>query len=128
MKIEHTALNVPDPVAMAAWYVEHLGFTVQRTSGPPVHAYFLADSAGTVMIEIYRNDAAPVPDYAAVHPLVLHLAFVSDDVMADRERLLAAGATAEGEIDTPPSGDTLAMLRDPWGIAIQLCQRAEPMI
>src|SRR6266581_4941240 len=30
MKIEHFALQVPEPVAMAEWYVKHLGFTVSR--------------------------------------------------------------------------------------------------
>jgi glyoxylase I family protein len=28
MKIEHIAFNVADPVAVAAWYAEHLGLTV----------------------------------------------------------------------------------------------------
>jgi len=62
MKVEHLACNVCDPVAMADWYAEHLGLTIERSSGPPVHARFLADDGGTVMLEIYRNDQAPVPD------------------------------------------------------------------
>src|SRR6266446_4025618 len=33
MKIEHFALQVPDPVAMAQWYVNHLGFSVARSGG-----------------------------------------------------------------------------------------------
>jgi glyoxylase I family protein len=28
MKMEHVALNVPDPVAIAAWYTKHLGFEI----------------------------------------------------------------------------------------------------
>ncbi|MEZ4702532.1 MAG: hypothetical protein R2834_19520 [Rhodothermales bacterium] len=38
--------------------------------------------------------------------------------------LIAAPASAQ----TTPAGDALAMLRDPWGMAIQLCSRAEPMV
>ena len=77
-------------------------------------------------VEINVSDAAP--DYARQDPLMLHVAFVSDDVAADRDRLIAAGATTVGEIAHTPAGDTLAMLRDPWGPAIQLCQRAKPMV
>ncbi|MEY4488848.1 MAG: hypothetical protein RIQ79_1356, partial [Verrucomicrobiota bacterium] len=88
--------------------------------------HFLADARGAV-IEIYRNPAAPVPDYAAMHPLVLHIAFQSLDADADLARLLAAGATFV-EAVLPPDGSKLLMLRDPWGLALQVCQRARPLI
>ena len=32
MKIEHIALQVADPAAMADWYVKHLGFCVRRAA------------------------------------------------------------------------------------------------
>lgn len=128
MKIEHFALQVLDPAAMAAWYVEHLGFTIKRQMNEPPRAHFLADSSGRVMIEIYRNPAATVPDYRGQSPLIVHLAFCSDDVEADRRRLLAAGATAVGDIDRLENGDVLAMLRDPWGVPVQLARRAQQMV
>src|SRR5262249_45002677 len=43
MDIEHMALNVPDPVAMADWYTEHLGMRVVRSVPGPPHTRFLAD-------------------------------------------------------------------------------------
>jgi catechol 2,3-dioxygenase-like lactoylglutathione lyase family enzyme len=119
---------VPEPVAAAKWYVDHLGLKVARSFGPPAHAQFLADSSGHVMIEIYNNPKAAVPDYRAMDPLVLHLAFECDDVEAVRDALLAAGAAAEGEITVAPNGDVLAMLRDPWGFPVQLARRAKAMI
>lgn len=128
MKIEHVAFNVEEPVAMGRWYVEHLGFTVKRRLVDPPWTHFLADDSGTVMIEIYGNRDAPVPDYRAGDPRSLHLALVSQDVEADVQRLTAAGATLVGEIDRLSNGDTLAMLRDPWGFAVQLVQRGTPMI
>ena len=128
MKIEHVAFNVKDPLAMGRWYVEHLGMKVKRRTVDPPYAHFLADDSGTVMIEIYGNDAAPVPDYESTNPLVLHLAFVSNDLDADVDRLTKAGATQVGERLNAPNGDHLAMLRDPWGFAIQLVTRAETMI
>jgi hypothetical protein len=41
---------------------------------------------------------------------------------------MAAGATAEGEVVVTDGGDTMAMLRDPWGLAVQLVNRRERMI
>jgi glyoxylase I family protein len=126
MVIEHFALNVPDPVAFAAWYQTHLGLTVVRHLPEANQTHFLADARGGV-IEIYRNPAAPVPAYAEMHHLVLHLAFESADADADRARLLAAGAIFV-EAVLPPDGSKLYMLRDPWGVALQLCRRARPLL
>jgi glyoxylase I family protein len=128
MRIEHVAFQVEDPVAVAAWYVEHLGFVVKRSMDVAPFGHFLADDSGRMMIEIYNQPVAAVPSYRWMHSVALHLAFVSADVAADRRRLIAAGATEEGEVVTTAGGDTVAMLRDPWGFAIQLCHRAEPMV
>jgi catechol 2,3-dioxygenase-like lactoylglutathione lyase family enzyme len=128
VKIEHVAFQVPDPVALADWYVEHLGLRIKRSTGAPGHARFLADDGDAVMIEVYNNPAVSTPDYRVADPLVLHLAFHVADVATTRERLLAAGATADGEVVVSDAGDHLAMLRDPWGLAIQLVRRRNPMI
>jgi len=128
MKIEHVAWQVADPVAVADWYVEHLGFVVKRRFDDGARARFLADDSGAVMLEVYHNAAAPMPDYPATDPLVLHLALRSDHPDADAERLVATGATLVEGPFTAPNDDRLAMLRDPWGFPLQLCRRAEPMI
>jgi len=122
------AFNVPDPVAMTQWYEQHLGMKTVRSSGPPHHMRFVADASGQTMLELYRNPKAPVPDYRAIDPLVMHLAFHVADVPATRAGLLKAGATAEGDVTKTDSGDELAMLRDPWGFAVQLVNRAVPML
>jgi len=128
VKIEHVAWNVEDPVAVAKWYAEHLGMTVVRGSADGAAAHFIADDSGSVMLEIYNNPAVKTPDYAAMDPLLLHLAFVCDDVKAKAAQLEAAGAKMVGDITVTPTGDELAMLRDPWGFAVQLARRSEPMI
>jgi glyoxylase I family protein len=127
MRIEHVAFNVAEPVEMAAWYVAHLGMRVVRFIDDGTATHFLADSSGQSLIEIYRNPRADVPDYAAQHPLVVHIAFVADDAMAETQRLEAAGARLVDEV-RKDDGSVLLMLRDPWGLAIQLCQRAAPML
>lgn len=127
LKIEHMALNVEEPVLMARWYVEHLGMKVLRRTVDSPYAHFLTDDSGTVMIEIYGNREAPQPDYRTMEPAQLHLAFLSTDIPRDTARLQTAGASvvaAEHQL----GDDTFAMLRDPWGLPLQLVQRGTPMI
>jgi glyoxylase I family protein len=127
LAFEHLAINVADPVAVAEWYVTHLGMTVVRRGDAPVHMHFLADASRRAMIEIYNNPVARADMYGDLHPAQLHVAFTSADPDADTERLVAAGAVLL-EHQRHPDGSHLVMLRDPWGLAIQLAKRAAPMI
>jgi len=62
-------------------------------------------------------------------PLLLHVAFSRRATSRPRAgRLLEAGAKAVGEVTTTPGGDELAMLRDPWGLALQLARRKLPLV
>ena len=125
MRFEHFALNVPDPVAQGEWYVRNLGFTIIRQVTTSPYMRFLADGSGRVIVELYNNPNGPVPDYAASHPLTFHLALVAEDARAERARLESAGATFVLE-DELTDGTVLVMLRDPWGVPLQLCQRTVP--
>jgi glyoxylase I family protein len=127
LNVEHIAWNVAEPVAMAAWYVEHLGMRVARHVPTPPYVHFLADANGRVVIEIYSHSADPVPDYASMNPLQLHFAFAADDPDAARDALVAAGATLVDETKLP-DGSRLVMLRDPWGLALQLVKRTTPLL
>lgn len=126
MRFEHFALNVPDARAMSRWYVDHLGFQVVRRRDDAPYTHFLADDSGRVTVELYSNPKAAVPDYAAQHPLVFHFAVVAADARAECQRLEKAGARLFLE-EPQPDGSTLIMMRDPWGIPLQLCQRAKPL-
>lgn len=127
MKIEHFAINVENPVQMAVWYQKNLGMKIVRKQQEPPFAAFIADSEGRVMLEIYKNPADEVPDYRNMDPLIVHLAFVSDDPERDKIRLIEAGATLVTD-DHFDDGSHLVMLRDPWGFAIQLCKRGVQML
>jgi glyoxylase I family protein len=129
MRIEHTGYMVEDPPLVAAWYVQHLGFQVARQLPARPFTTFLVDASGHGMIEIYNNPAAHMPNYRAQDPLVLHMAFAVTNglITAERDRLLAAGATIVSDLTTTASGDQLVMLRDPWGFAIQLVERKEAL-
>src|SRR5690606_36783887 len=127
MKLEHFALNVENPLAMSEWYVKHLGLRIVRQMQEAPYTSFLADDSGNIMIEVYNNPPQEVPDYRKMNPLLVHLAFVSKDPDEDRNNLLAAGASlvSDQKLD---DGSRLVMLRDPWGLCIQLCERGGPML
>ena len=128
MNLEHLGLNYHDPVAAAAWYVKNLGMKVARKFGPPGYGHFLADAQDRMMLEFYLNTTVPVPDYPSLNTFSFHVAFQVDDVAATRERLLQAGATAEGDVTTNDDGDKLAMVRDPWGLPLQFVKRTKAML
>ncbi len=127
MKLEHIALNLPDPQAAAAWYAENLGLRIVKANGSAPFEHFLADD-GSSVLEFYNNPAAETPNYAAMNPFTLHLAFTTDDIKATQERLLGAGAITPGDIVTTPAGDQIVFLRDPWGVALQLVSRRVPLL
>lgn len=127
LRLEHVALNVSDPLAVAAWYVTHLGMRIVRKVDAAPHIHFLVDATGRTVLELYGNASARVPDYLAMDPLELHVAFATDDPDGDRETLVRAGAKAVDE-QTLADGSRLLMLRDPWGLALQLCHRVKPLL
>ncbi len=126
MKFEHFAINVPDAAAHAQWYVANLGFKTVRQMTVAPFTHFLADETGRVVVELYSNPKATIPDYKALHPLNFHLAVVAADARADRARLEQSGATLFLE-DPQADGSLLIMLRDPWNVPLQLCQRTTLM-
>jgi catechol 2,3-dioxygenase-like lactoylglutathione lyase family enzyme len=126
MKIEHFAFNVADPVAVADWYVTHCGLRVVRHLPEANETHFIADDDRTVF-EIYHNPPEQVPDYAAMDPLLFHIALSSDDPSADAARLQAAGASFVTEV-RPDANSLLIMLRDPFGLALQLCKRSRNLL
>ena len=58
-----------------------------------------------------------------MEPALLHVALVCNDVAAAADRLIAAGAVLVRGREFLGE-DEVAMLRDPWGLAIQLVKPA----
>ncbi len=127
MNVEHIAFVVGDPNKVADWYCENLGMRIVRQGGGPNFMTFLADSSGETMFEIYARPELELPDYASMDVFALHFAFYADDPQGTRDSLVAAGASVVQEPSETEAGDTLVMLRDPWGVPLQLVKRKEPM-
>jgi len=128
MILEHVAINLEDARAMAAWYVEHCGMSYIRKTDTIPYIHFLLDSSGQSVIELYSNPEVPLPDYRNMKPRILHFAFVVEDMQTEHQRLITAGATALGDIETLPDGSQLCFMRDPWGLTIQLAKRSTPLV
>lgn len=128
MRLEHIAFNIAEPAAAAAWYAAHLGMRIVRAQEVSPYAHFLADSTGQTVLEFYSNPLDAVPDYAAINPFRHHIAYLASEIGAERDRLIAAGATPVGDITLTPAGDKLAFLRDPWGVPLQLVERETPLL
>ena len=117
MHLEHVAIDVADPAAFKDWWVKNLGMRVSS-----VNPGFLTDDSGTFVLEVYRTErTAAAPDYWKIHPMTLHIAFLSENVDKDVARLAAAGAKTCEVVHKP--GFDMAVLQDPQGVAIQLVKR-----
>ena len=125
MIFEHFALNVSEPLEMADWFVEHCQSKIVSRMEEPPHMTFLADKSGRVFLELYKSTRDPVPDYTQQHPIRTHLAFEVGDPLAERARLEQAGCTFFEEV-RKDDGSLLIMMRNPWGVPIQLCKRGTP--
>lgn len=128
MIFEHIAINIPEPVKAVRWYCDHLDMRIVLASDKSPWRHFITDSTGTGLIEFYHHSTVPTADHEAMPPRMLHLGFTAQDLEADRARLITAGAVPIGEIAVSPSGDRKAFLRDPWGVALQLVERSNPLV
>ncbi|MCK0192241.1 VOC family protein [Arenibacter sp. F20364] len=125
MVFEHIAINVKNIKDIKEWYVVNVGLNVaiEQTEAP--FMTFLKDSTGRVILELYHRPDEEITDFKTKHPLTFHLAFVSQNAEKDKIRLLDKGASFVEEIKKE-DGSHLVMLRDPWGMPLQLCHRAKP--
>jgi catechol-2,3-dioxygenase len=122
MLFEHLALNVVRVDLVVTWYVDHLDLQVVSEQKEPPYMTFLADSSKRVFLELYHRPDKENTDFSSQHPLTFHMAFVSTNAEFDTTRLISQGATFVDEVKKA-DGSHLVMLRDPWGLPLQLCQR-----
>ncbi|MCX7985208.1 MAG: VOC family protein [Bacteroidetes bacterium] len=128
VRFEHIAFNVKDPLSVAQWYVRNLNMKIMRQGGPPTFTTFIADSGEFMMIEFFTNAAHPHFPADSLSVMSLHLAFATPNIHTTVAHLLAAGASWADTIQTTPLGDIVCILRDPWGLPLQIVQRKTPML
>lgn len=127
MTFEHFALNVPKPVEMGQWYIDNCEMKLVKSKEKYPFTRFLADKSGQVVLEIYSNTSQRIPEYNKQHPLEFHFALKVENPVEIKEKLIEAGAKVEEEIKLD-DGSHLIMLRDPFGIPLQLVKRGKPLV
>jgi hypothetical protein len=78
-------------------------------------------------MELYENPKAPIGTAAGKHFLEIHFGFVTEDAAAAAAPLIAEGCPVVEDVNLA-DGTRLIMLRDPFGLCVQLCQRANKLL
>ncbi|WP_321430792.1 VOC family protein [uncultured Methanolobus sp.] len=122
--IEHIGLIVENPLEMAKWYHDVLGFNIKfKAKDDEKSVAFVTDSSDKVMLELARVPNVKALTTRTDHHLQLHIAVKSDDMDQDIEYLVDNGAILIEKCPLSRPGDFLVVLYDPWGNCIQLVQR-----
>ena len=124
MKIEHIGVLVKAPVSMGNWYSEHLKLEILRQLGTDEDGVtFLKDTESGTVLEFARLPEIRVTDFSAFDPLQLHIAIECDDPIGMSEALEQVGAVVVGESARAEGANERMLVKDPWGITIQLINR-----
>ncbi len=127
MRIEHFAVNVKEPKAMAEWYAEHLGLSIIRADEVPPYITFLADDNNQTLLELYANPNGEFLELSDLSVFTFHIAFSVADMGAECARLIAAGAKSKGDAITLGNGDQTQFVQCPWGVTLQFLERINPL-
>jgi catechol 2,3-dioxygenase-like lactoylglutathione lyase family enzyme len=132
-RFDHVGISVPDLEAATAWYCEALRLTAAppfAIPGTDLRGIMLRHSDSGYRIELLHRPSA-VPGLAAASALEAagtwgfgHMCLCVDDVPAEYDRLIAAGATTRMvPSPAPRAGATVSFVADPWGNLIELIDR-----
>lgn len=125
-EFEHIHLKAPDPEKTANWYVKAFNFEIFNDRGVrPTGDRFIECKSedGTIFrISGARTDENMGTGDADVHYGLEHFGITVDDMDAEIERLTELGAElAEGPISNP-GGPTIAFIKVPDDVRIELLQ------
>ena len=122
--IEHTAIATPDPMKLARWYVDHLGFVINWQ--PPNTTTVFVKAPDGSMLELIESAASLSGVPAMREPGLRHLAIAVSDFDAMYRRLELAGVkflTAPEKLN----GNSLVFFTDCDGNILHLLHRETPL-
>ena len=122
--IEHVAIASPDPLHLALWYVEHLGFVINYQSATSKTVFIKA--ADGSMIEIIESAPDTVPASGMQAAGLRHLALTVADFPGMYASLKDKGVhfLTDAQIN---KGNSLAFFTDPDGNILHLLHRETPL-
>ncbi|HWK42929.1 MAG TPA: VOC family protein [Croceibacterium sp.] len=126
----YMAISVQDIDAVSAFYVEKLGFKLEKEASLGDAVQFRWFTNGTSRVELIRmagSEAGPArqtpPGHLGVQGFS-HLALETPDIVATKAALAAKGVTPIVDIsDLPPLGIKAMFIADPEGNPIEIVQR-----
>jgi uncharacterized glyoxalase superfamily protein PhnB len=124
LNVEHIGFVIANPCGAADWYAKNLGFAILRKADNNSVA-FIQEPHGGLIFELIGNPEIHPIDKDLTHPLQVHIAFKSTDIEADIRRLTDAGASFVMDCKTDDPKATVCILKDPFGLYIQLARRKE---
>ena len=123
--IEHIAVLAADPVSLAHWYCDTLGFKV-ISADDASGKHFIGLPEGGIL-EILRANDKERPEQRSNDAGIRHIAFIVDDYNATAKSLEERGVTFISPHPAPTSRDRLNFFPDPEGNILQLACRAQPL-
>jgi glyoxylase I family protein len=122
--IEHTAIATPDPMRLARWYVDHLGFVINWQ--PPNSSTVFVKAPDGSMLEFVEAPAPLAGVPAMREPGLRHLALTVEDFDAAHRQLAAAGIQFLTAPETS-HGNSLVFFTDCDGNILHLLHRQTPL-
>ena len=122
--IEHVAIASPDPLRLARWYVEHLGFLINYQSAHSKTVFIKA--ADGSMVEIIESAPDTVPAESMNAAGLRHLALTVTDFPSVYAGLKEQGVRFLTDAKTT-NGNSLAFFADPDGNILHLLHRETPL-
>jgi glyoxylase I family protein len=123
--IEHIAIATPDPMKLAQWYIDHLGFALNWQ--PPNTSTVFVKGPGGSLLELIESPAPLAGVPAMREPGLRHLALLVSDFEAECRRLEAEGVSF---LSAPEkfNGNSLAFFTDCDGNILHLLHREKPLV
>ncbi len=119
--LEHTAIASPNPLQLAEWYVQHLGF---RINYEYAGNYFVKAVDGS-MLEIIPSEGERAQQ-GMKDPGIRHLAIKVDNFDAAHQQLQSQGVRFLAEPYTN-QGNRLVFFTDVDGNILHLIERQKPL-
>lgn len=123
-RLGYVLVYVPDVARALAFWQAAFGLDVRfaHDSGTYAELETGATALGFVAEDTARDNGGDFrPNRADGPPAAIELALTMADVPAAWQRALAAGATPVKPPTTKPWGQTVAYVRDPDGVLVELC-------
>jgi lactoylglutathione lyase len=131
LQLRYTGLFVPDVSTTVAFYKQAFGFALRYMH--PSKGYAELETGDTLLAFVgdkFIESASLLGSikYMANRPdapaAACQLAFVTDNMEADWQQAIEAGATILKEPQLKPWGQTTGYLRDCNGVIVELCTRS----